>query len=53
MFNDLPNEVFMFCGDLGAVSSSSDVMYDNYDNISFIGSGMGDVMVRILLLLMC
>jgi hypothetical protein len=43
MFNDLPNEVFMFCGDLGAVSSSSDVMYDNYDNISFIGSGMGDV----------
>ena len=43
MFNDLPNEVLMFCGDLGAGSWSSDVMYDNYDNISLIGSGMGDV----------
>jgi len=43
LFNNLPNEVFMFCGDLGAGSWSSNVMYDAYDNISFIGSGMGDV----------
>jgi len=42
LFNDLPNEVFMFCGDLGATSWSSSVMYDNYGNISFIGSGMGN-----------
>ena len=42
LFNDLPNEVFMFCGDLGAASYSTSVMYDNYDNISFIGSGMGN-----------
>ena len=43
LFNDLPNEVFMFCGDLGAIDYASDVMYDNYVNISFIGSGMGDI----------
>lgn len=42
LFKNLQNEVFMFCGDMGATSYSSDIMYDNYDNISFIGSGMGD-----------
>lgn len=42
LLNEVSNEVFMFCGDLGATSLSTDVMYDNYDNISLIGSGMGD-----------
>jgi hypothetical protein len=38
----LPNEVFMFAGDVGAGSWAADFMYDKYDNISFIASGMGE-----------
>lgn len=41
LFHELPNEVFMFSGDLGAGDWSDDVMYYQYDNISFIASGMG------------
>lgn len=42
MFSTLPNEVFMCAGDLGAQSWSDDFMYDNFTNISFIGTGMGE-----------
>jgi hypothetical protein len=40
-FHALSNEVVMCAGDLGAASWASDFMYDNYDNITFIASGMG------------
>lgn len=42
LFQPIPNNVVMFCGDLGAGSWSTDFMYDHYDNITFIGSGMGE-----------
>jgi hypothetical protein len=42
LFHQLPNPVVMFAGDLGAGAWSSDFMYDSYDNISLIGSGMGE-----------
>lgn len=42
IFNELSNQVFMCCGDVGAACWSADFMYDNYDNISFIASGMGE-----------
>jgi len=42
IFKSLDNEVVFFAGDLGAGSWSSNFMYDNYDNISFVGTGMGD-----------
>jgi len=41
IFNQLENEVVMFAGDIGATSYSECVMYDNYDNITFIATGMG------------
>jgi len=43
LFNALPNEVYMFCGDLGAGTWSSNLAYDHFENISLIGSGMGDI----------
>ncbi|MCA1759949.1 MAG: T9SS type A sorting domain-containing protein, partial [Bacteroidales bacterium] len=42
MFSKLPNEVFMFAGDVGAGSWAVDFMYDKYSNISLIASGMGE-----------
>ena len=33
---------FMFAGDVGAASWSSDFSYDKYKNISLISSGMGE-----------
>jgi hypothetical protein len=42
LFHQLPNKIIMFMGDFGAASWSDDVMYDLYDNISFVGSGMGE-----------
>lgn len=42
LFAGLPNEVFMFAGDVGAGSWAADFMYDEYENISFIASGMGE-----------
>lgn len=41
LFRTLPNEVFMFAGDLGAPWSTN-VVYDHYDNITLIATGMGD-----------
>lgn len=42
LFHKLPNNVYMFAGDLGAGSWSDNFMYDHYDNITFIASGMGE-----------
>jgi hypothetical protein len=41
LFNGLDNNVIMCAGDLGAASWSSDFMYDKYDNITYIATGMG------------
>lgn len=35
------NSITVFAGDLGATSQVSSVMYDQFDNITLIGSGMG------------
>ena len=42
LFSSLSNPVFFFAGDVGAGSWSADFMYDKYQNISFIASGMGE-----------
>lgn len=42
LFNQLENKVIMLAGDVGAVPWSINVMYDNYDNITLIATGMGD-----------
>lgn len=42
MFHQLPNKVIMCAGDIGAGSWSADFIYDSYDNINFVGSGMGE-----------
>ncbi len=42
LFHQLPNNVTMCAGDMGAVSWSNNFMYDLYDNISFAGTGMGE-----------
>ena len=42
LFNDLANEVYMFAGDIGAAHWSDDAMYDKYDNITLIATGMGE-----------
>jgi hypothetical protein len=41
MFNALPNPIFLFAGDVGAFHTGSEFMYDHYNNVSFIASGMG------------
>ena len=41
MFHQLPNEVFMFAGDVGGTNWGDYLMYDHYDNITFVASGMG------------
>ena len=40
-FNSLPNQTYMFAGDVGAFNNGSEFMYHSYDNITFIASGMG------------
>ncbi len=42
LFNELPNKVVFCAGDMGAASWSSDFVYDSYDNIDIVGSGMGE-----------
>lgn len=41
LFRTLPNQVYMFAGDVGANPTGSEFMYDAYDNITLIASGMG------------
>ena len=41
-FHRLPNKVFFLAGDMGAAWWSNDFMYDSFDNISFVCSGMGE-----------
>lgn len=40
-FRSLPNEVYMFAGDMGGANWSDFLMYDHYENITFVASGMG------------
>lgn len=42
MFDALNKNVFMFAGDLGAGTWASDVYYNQYHNITFLATGMGD-----------
>jgi len=42
LFSQLMNEVIFCAGDFGAAYWSDDFMYDTYDNISFVGTGMGE-----------
>ncbi len=42
LFHSIQNKVVMMAGDLGAGSWSDSFMYHNYDNITFIASGMGE-----------
>ena len=42
LFKNLSCNVVMFAGDVGAGSWSADYMYDKYDNITLIASGMGE-----------
>lgn len=41
LFRKLENNVIMFSGDLGAADWSDNFMYDHYDNITIVSSGMG------------
>lgn len=41
LFNELSNNVYFCAGDVGAAGYASSFMYDNYDNISLIATGMG------------
>ena len=41
LFKDLPNNVHMFAGDLGANKKKESYMYHSYSNITFVASGMG------------
>lgn len=42
LLHTLDHRVILFAGDVGAASWSADYMYDSYDNITFIASGMGE-----------
>ncbi len=42
LFHSLSNNIVFFAGDIGATERASDFMYDSYDNITFIASGMGE-----------
>jgi len=42
LFTQRTNPVAMFAGDMGAASWSDNFMYDTFENITLIASGMGD-----------
>ena len=41
LFRAMPNEVYMFAGDVGANPTGDEFMYHNYNNITLVASGMG------------
>ena len=41
VLHELTNPVYMFAGDMGGTNWSDYLMYDHYDNITFVASGMG------------
>jgi len=41
MLNELDQEVIVYAGDLGAFENGCAVMYEEIDNVTLIGSGMG------------
>ncbi len=42
LFRNRPQNVYMFAGDVGAASWSADYMFDRYENITLIATGMGE-----------
>ncbi len=42
LLSGLENHVCVFGGDLGGASWSSDIMFDNMDNITYLAGGMGE-----------
>lgn len=42
LFEGLDKNVYMFAGDVGAAYWSDDLMYDTFDNITFVATGMGE-----------
>ncbi len=42
LFRSIGTRTIFFAGDIGAAYWSSDFMYDSYDNITLIASGMGE-----------
>jgi hypothetical protein len=42
-FHNLDHDVYMFSGDMGALTSRAAFMYYHYDNMFLIGSGMGNM----------
>jgi hypothetical protein len=43
LFHNLGHSVYMFSGDMGALTSRQSFMYYHYDNMFLIGSGMGNM----------
>lgn len=43
LFQKLPHNVAMFSGDLGGGSWASNFMFDQYDNMTLVASGMGNL----------
>ncbi len=41
LFRAIPNNTYMFAGDVGAFPNGFEFMYHTYENITFIASGMG------------
>jgi len=41
LLNNINNDVFLFAGDVGAFPNGSEFMYDTFDNITLVASGMG------------
>lgn len=41
LFSSLPNDTYMFAGDVGAFANECEFLYHKYNNITFIASGMG------------
>lgn len=42
LFEGLDKNVYMFAGDVGAAVWSDDLLYDTFDNITFVATGMGE-----------
>jgi len=42
LFEELNKNVYMFAGDVGAAYWSDDLMYDTFNNITFVATGMGE-----------
>ncbi|MCB0686316.1 MAG: metallophosphoesterase [Saprospiraceae bacterium] len=43
LLKKLENQIFLFAGDVGATPDKTSFFYDRYDNITFVASGMGNL----------